>query len=358
MKKLLIIALTLVLIAASLSLPALASPGDAVLTRERLGMEASDLCAVGNAVWLQSRRGVARYDAATGCIEYYTWDGSVYDDAAWLPDGSTQVFTGIDAWFAWNGEPWALRSTTCDDRTEIVELCRVDLNGDTASLEPVREIDFRRLTDDGEFCTAGCFAMDDALFALVPIEEQYTLCRIPLDGDQPASSGLSFSEICRYDGQVLGIIDEYRSGGMQMAFTLVDPDTGKVVWEKRLDMQSEAAAAIETAPYASLSGIVQEPGSERVLFVIEGRLAAFDPQTGSLELLCAYPGNPDVSGCGEGACVLDRGLYCAAQYDYLALRAIANRESASETLTIAQPHEIPCVRRAAFEFDPDVKYPV
>lgn len=355
MKKLLIIALTLMLTAASLSLPALASPGDAVLTRERLGMEASDLCAVGNAVWLQSRRGVARYDAASESIENYTWDGSVYNDAAWLPDGSTQVFTGIDAWFGWNGGPWALRSTTYDGRTQAVELCRVDLSGDIASLEPVREIDFRRLADDGEFCTAGCFAMGDALFALVPVEERYTLCRIPLNGDKPASSGLSFSEICRYDGQVLGVVDEYRNGGMQMVFTLVDPDTGKAVWEKRIDMASEAMAATETAPYASLSGIAQEPNTERILFVIEGRLAAFDPQTDALELLCAYPGNPDVSGCGEGACVLDRGLYCAAQYDCLALRAIANRQNATEALTIAQPHEIPCVRRAAFEFDPDVE---
>ena len=108
---------------------------------------------------------------------------------------------------------------------------------------------------------------------------------IPLDGSKAVSTGLQDALFCPYqDGLLCAIPDE--AGGRGRTLLLVDPSSGGA---KRLASLDEGA----------LSGLAQEPDTNRLLFVRDGALWAFDPDAAQSEQLAPLPLTPAERGEGR-----------------------------------------------------------
>ena len=346
MKRMLMVLFS-ALLACALIASALAAAGDAMLTEDVLNRLDGGMCAIGDALWLENRQCVTRYDALTGTSETYPWSDDILDPYGIpLPDGSGTRYTSIQAWFAWRGEPCALLTTTLEDETQDVELCRVNIEGGVATLERLATLDWRDFCDSDYFQVSSCFALNDTLCALVGSEAfGEELCLIPLDGGKAVRTGLGFAEICPYEDYILGATDDERSDDAALLLTVVDPATGRSLREKRLSLED-----------SWLSGIAQEPGSLRLLFVQNGALVALDPATEALETIAGFPRNPSNGSGGASACVLDSGLYAGYIIgDGVVLRALFDRQPATTKLTVSAYYSIDCLLAASYHCDPDTE---
>lgn len=342
LKCLLALVLALALLAPMSALAA----SDALVARSGLdGFEGDvdSICAVGDVIWMYGYRGVYAYDAISGEMESHPFTAEWMAQRQGVYDAETKqtLYRGVFAWFSWNDAVYALVNTTDGRGMTDGALCRLTLNeGGEASFETVGPVDWQSLESDGYVQIDGCCVVNDVLCACAYQGDQ-RLCFIPLDGsratvtDARCWEGMAFP----YDGGVMAV-DEAWNNGTEYIFNKVDVPSGKIA---------------EIARYAPESGQLaapaQEPGTNRVLFIGNGYLAALDPATGTVENISPVPINPQ-QHCGACAAVLPCGAYAAGGYEGVVVRQVVNRPATENIeLVVGQTFWADALDKAILTFD-------
>lgn len=286
------------------------------------------LCASGDTLWVRgAQETVYRFDAQTGETAFLTLpEENVADES-----GLYHAWAG---WFCHEGQLCALRvATEPGAGVAEVELCRLKESDGLLVPESVLPLDFAAFAGQEAFSVEGSCAVGDTL-CLNVYDGRSEVYLLPLDGSKAAATGLQEARFCPYqDGLLCAIPDE--AGGRGRTLLLVDPSSGDA---RRLASLDEGA----------FSGLAQEPGTNRLLFIRKGALWAFDPDTAQLEQLAPLPLAPVERSEGLSACVLENGLYAALGEGGLLLQRLTPQETAR--LVVAEQEETAAVDRAALAF--------
>ena len=286
------------------------------------------LCASGDTLRVRgSRETVYRVDARTGESTLLT-----------LPEENEADENGLyhawAGWFCHEGQLCALRiATEPGAGVAEVELCRLTESDGLLVPESATPLDSSAFAGWEAFSVEGSCVVGDTL-CLNIYDGRSEVYLIPLDGSDVTATGLQDARFCPYqNGLLCAIPDE--AGGRGYTLLLVDPSSGDT---QRLASLDEGM----------LSGLAQEPGTNRLLFVRNGALWAFDPDAAQLEKLAPLPLAPVERGEGLSACVLENGLYAALGENGLLLQRPAPQETAR--LVIAEQEETAAVDQAALAF--------
>ena len=286
------------------------------------------LCASGDTLWVRgAQETVYRFDAQTGEIALLTLpEENVADES-----GLYHAWAG---WFCHEGQLCALRvATEPGAGVAEVELCRLTEANGLLVPESAVPLGSSAFTGWEAFSVEGSCVVGDTL-CLNVYDGRSEVYLIPLDGSEAAATGLQDARFCPYqDGLLCAIPDE--AGGRGYTLLLVDTVTGGA---RRLASLDEGA----------FSGLAQEPGTNRLLFVRDGALWAFDPDTAHSEQLAPLPLAPVERGEGLSACLLENGLYAALGEGGLLLQRLTPQETAR--LVIAEQEETAPVDQAALAF--------
>lgn len=286
------------------------------------------LCASGDTLWVRgSRETVYRVDARTGESTLLT-----------LPEENEADENGLyhawAGWFCQEGQLCALRVAT-EPGVGVAEvaLCRLTESDGLLVAESTTPLDSSAFAGWEAFSVEGSCVVGDTL-CLNIYDGRSEVYLIPLDGSKATATDLQDALFCPYqDGLLCAIPDE--AGGWGYTLLLVDAITGDA---QRLASLDEGA----------LSGLAQEPGTNRLLFVRNGALWAFDPDAAQSEKLAPLPLAPVERGEGLSACVLENGLYAALSENGLLLQRLTPQETSR--LVIAEQEETAPVDQAALAF--------
>lgn len=332
-------AVTVLLLCAALLCPAAgALQGDALIAREgRDGFNDSvqAICAFDDALWLLAYRdGV--YEYRDGELMRYSWDEEYAASAAGVYDlGGEKVYRSIDCMFAWNDKLHALAETvSVESGVMKVDLCEIIVANGAASIETIREIDWKPGVSDEYFSVDGCVVVGDVLCANLNMRYE-TLCLIPLDGADMIITDIQNASLSAYGDKLLAVSENY-GDSLGYAFYEVDPLTGA---------PTEIARVEDIDGY--LSGAVWSPEIGKLLCEYGGRLVAYDIFTGKYENIASMPIEPMYA---SGGLILGGEIYAAYGYDGVVLRRFVNRAAAECELVIAEQMGNGAIGDAAIEY--------
>ena len=286
------------------------------------------LCASGDTLWVRgAQETVYRIDAQTGETALLTLPFENEADE----NGLYHTWAG---WFCHEGQLCALRvATEPGAGVAEVELCRLTEANGLLAPESILPLDFSAFAGREAFSVEGSCVVGDTL-CLNVYDGRSEVYLLPLDGSKATATGLQEARFCPYeDGLLCAIPDE--AGGRGYTLLLVDTVTG-------------GARRLTSFDEGSLSGLAQEPGANRLLFVRDNALWAFDPEAARSEQLAPLPLTPVERGEGLSACLLESGLYAALGEGGLLLQRPAPQETAR--LVVAEQEETAAVDRAALAF--------
>ena len=292
------------------------------------------MCAIDDTIWFAGShsQSIHRCDAATATLESYPWNDACAREHQGItsPDGDT-IFQGIAAWFAWNDEPCVLAYRYSANARTITNAAvyRVDIIDGEAALTETAAIDWEPLIFDDYLQLEGACVVDGVLCSILYSGRYFTLALTPLDGGKTILTGIQAECVCPYNGMALVSRADYRSRTM---LTTADVHTGSVVNE----------IALESVP--ELAGLAQEPDSNRVLFVSDGSLMAYDPAIKALERIAGLSASYDFQD--SAAATLDKGLYAISNHDSLTIRQLHDRPESLE-LTVAEGHWVDGIESTA-----------
>ncbi len=330
----------------ALPLSALAAEGDALLARQGMnGFEdrITALAAEGDTLWLLGGAGVYRYDAPEKALAAFPFDQAWTDSlAVYDPARETAVFREAIAWFCWNG-PCALIQARTDREILDVYLARLQI-GDTARFEPMGSVGWHPLDATGDITVESCVVLDETLCAIVNGigDEGGELALIPLDGSPAVLTGIRGRSVCAYEDGAALLRDDWNTE--ETVITLYSPATGESRDLCRQDIT------------LGIGGLVQEPGSERLLARMEGFVIAVDPDSGAAEPVAPASLSPIQQG-GAPAAVLESGLYACGGDGGVILRRVTDRPGDSVVLNVDELGWSPVLTEAALaleQADPDI----
>ncbi len=192
------------------------------------------------------------------------------------------------------------------------------------------------MESDGYVQIESCCVVDDVLCAA----RYEGLCFIPLEGGRAATTSLQCWQVCPFDGGLLAVGEEW-SDGTEYVFYQVDVPSGD-----RTEL-----ARYATPTNSELSGVAQEPGGERLLFVNNGYLTALDLASGETERIAPVPISTQQY---RGACsvVLNCGAYAVGGYEGVAVRQVLNRPASEAVeLIVGQDFWADALDKAILTFD-------
>lgn len=354
MKRILFIMFAFLLVLAVALVPtvfpmkALAADGDALVARQ--GMNGftdtiSAFCAGGDTVWMLGETGVYAYDAVSGDIQAWPFAADwVARRAAWDDARQCAVYQNIAAWFCRGGEPCALVQARTDEGVVDVWLARVVVNGE-ARLEPMWSVDWRPLDVTGDIGILSCVVVGDTLCAIAGENGEDVaaeLALIPLDGSPTLLTNVRGREVCAYEGGVAVLRDEWNND--ETVILSYDLATGEANILYRQDIK------------LGIGGLIQEPGTRRLLARMDGYVTAIDPETGGTERVAPASLMTEQAG-GMAAAVLESGLYVTGGSGGVMVRRVTDRGNRDVVLNVDELGWSPVLTEAALALEqanPDI----
>ena len=311
--------------------PALAVSGDAVIGR--YGQDGFDdfvmgVCTIGDEVWIEGRNGAYVYSVSSGEMTFYPWDDetSAAMNGEKRDESGAQLYTYAVAWFAYQGDVYALLTTYSycgegDTGNYETVLTRVCVQDGRTSFEEAGAVDWKGLTDelDDSVYLSNVVVVNDTMCAIAQSMGSEVIVFLPLNGDAPRVVYLGDvwpTDLTSWNGDILIVQNTDKT---QYAILPFDGDQIGA-WQ---DLPGS-----EDAQAGSASCVVQY--GDEMIYISGNTLMAFNPETGATRNVANIP----IEMWSASTFVTESGVYVTGDSGGVVLRALERGDGAVEVLTV------------------------